>query len=634
MPVIASLLLATALAGGAPASRPHVDPDAMREVRRDGAALASRAAIAHYLEAQRRLRREDWTGAAAELRQALAYDPESAELRLRLAETLARAGRADEAETEVRGVLAGAPSGALAVDAHLLAGHLALLRRDHEAAILSFRQATRAEEARAAGAALDPAPWVALARAYLVAADEAAAVRVLEDLARRAPGEPAGWAEAGAWLLDVRDPTRAERFLRRAADVAPDRPDAWRLLARAHGALGRGADVQRDLLEVIRTAPDDGPALEALARAALVAGEPERGRGLLLRWLDAEPDADAAAELVALHAAASSAVDALEVARAAAAAVGPDPRLRVSEGEALRDLRRWPEAVAALQEVGADAGAAWPAARALLADVLARSGRAAQAERALAPALQAHPVDARLLAARASLLARAGDVRGAVALLARGADDRERAHDAEAALALHLAHGETLRRAGRAPEAVGALERALVDHPRSAALLAAVAAAHLDAGDAARAQAELAAALALDPDHARAEALLARALAARGERLDEAERLARRAAAAPRAPDGLLALSEVLAARGDLAGAVAALERAAALTGGDPEVLDRLGDAYRAAGRPPDAAAAWRRALVAADEADPPAATRLRAELPKKLAGVKGGRDGTARRAP
>ncbi|BDG02448.1 tetratricopeptide repeat protein [Anaeromyxobacter oryzae] len=628
------LALALALAGAAAVQpRAHVDPDAMREARRAGGALASPRAIAHYLEARRRLNRGDSAGGVAELRLAVAYDEASAELRVALAEALEETGRAEAAEGEARQALQlDKDEDGVAVRAHLVVARLARARRDGPAAILAYRQAARAEAARLApGERPDPEPWTGLARAYVEAGDEAAAARAADDLLERAPADPSGLLAIGDALLERGDAGRAERYLRRAAEVAPGEADGWRLLARAHDALRRPADVEEDLLAVLRCAPDDAPALLVLARSALEAGALERARELSHRFLRAAPAPSAGATAAAFARDATALAerwgevaggeDAVDVARAALSAIGPDPRLRVVEGLALRSLRRWPDAAQALAVIGPDDGGSYLVARAALADVLSRAGRTAEAERLLGDALRRNPGDPRLLAARALLLERAGKLGEATTLLADAARERERARDAEAAATLQAALGETLLRAGRAADAANALEPAAAAYPGARPILLALAASHRATGAPERAAAELRALLALDGGDVAALVLLSRVLADQGDRLDEAERLARRAAdLRPRAAAPLQALAEVQLRRGDAAAAIAALERAEVLSGRDPAVVDRLGDAYRAADRPADAAAAWRRALAGAGEEPPAVALRLRTEIGRKLA--------------
>jgi tetratricopeptide (TPR) repeat protein len=635
------LCLVLALAGeasAAPDQRTHVDPDAIREVRRTASGrFASGRAIADYLEGRRRSREGDWAGAAEAFRLAITFDEGSPELRISLAQALALTGRIDSAEGEARRTLELAKGGPAAAEAHVLLSQIAAARRQPEVAALELRQAIRIETALAeAGERPDVAPWRMLAITYLELGDEAAAWRALEDLTARLPGESDGFRETGRFLLERHEPGKAERHLRQAVELDRGDVDAWRLLAQAHEALGRGLEARDDLLEVLKAEPDDAPALLALGREALRREDVEAGRAWLGRYLRVAPRrGEATVEVVYLWLEVGRPADALQTARATAIGPGGDPRLHFAEGLALQALRRWPEAAQALQAVGPDAEGFYVPARVALAQSLSRMGRHAEAERALVEPIRDHPSDVRLVTTRAMVLERAGKAGEAAKLLDDAAAERDRTGDVAGAADLSAALAETLGRAGRAPEAVAALERAVAAHPRTPTLLYALGAAYERAGEPEQAAGQLRALLVLDPDHAGALSFLAGALADRGVQLDEAERLARRGAElAPRSPRALDALGRVLLAQGDLLGAIAALERADALSGPDPEILDHLGDAYRAAARPAEATAAWRRALAGVADETPSVAVRLRPVLERKLREVNSAERPVARERP
>jgi Flp pilus assembly protein TadD len=626
---------AVALAASGAAPRPHVDPDAMREGRGDGPVSSARA-IAHYLEAQRCQQVGDWRCAVAELDLAATYDERSPELRAALAEVLALTGQLARAEAEARRALQlSGDAGPAATRAHVLLAQLAAAR-DREQAVLELRVAVHNEsDAAQAGQAPDPDPWRLLAGLYLELGDEQAADRTLDDLAARAPGESSAAREAGRWLLERHRAGRAEHYLRRAVQAAPDDVQAWRLLARAHQELGRTPEVKEDLQAILEAQPEDAEALFGLGTVALGEDDLGRARDLFLRYQrTAVERTEAAIQVTREWLDAGRPEDALGCVRSAEAETGapPDARLRLWEGMALQRLRRWAEAAQVLRQVEATDGDAWVPARAALADVLARSGRLAAAGKALAGPLQEQPGEVRLLLIQASVLERGGRVRAAAASLERAATAHELAGEADDAAALRTARAGLLCRSGLAAEAVTGLEPAVVVRPRSAQLRVALAAALRASGAPERAAAELRALLVLDPAQPDALAALAgilvdlaQASPAAGERLDEAEGLARRAVELrPRSPEALDALGRVRSARGDHAGAVSALERAVTLSGREAGVLDDLGEAYRAAGRPREAAAAWRRALASAADEPPAVAERLRAALQRKLRG--GGR--------
>lgn len=624
---VLAALLAVACAAGARAV-PRADPEAVREARRAadaGGRWASGKAIAHYLEARRSARAGDAEGAVEQLRLAVAWDDGSPELRVSLAEALARVGQLDAAEAEAREALALAEGGAAAADAHVLLGRLEAARRRTERAVAELRAAIAIETALAGPEGEpDPEPWRLLAGVLAEVGEDEAAARALEDLARRAPRESGPFRELGRAYLVRRDAGRAERSLRRAVQLDPRDVEAWRLLAETHEALRRDPEVRDDLLAILKVDAEDPDALLSLGRLAVRQGEPPQAREWFHRHVRASPRGpDAHVQVVYEWLEGGHGGEALAAARAGVEDVGPDPRLRFAEGIALQALRRWGESVEPLLSVGADAGELFPSARAALAEALSRTGRHAEAERAVEAALAQAPDDARLLSTRASVLERAGRPREAAALLRRAIADREAGGEGEDLPELYAALADSLVRAGSADEAVAALRGALARRPGDEVLLYALGSTYDLAGRRDAALAQMRALLALAPNHAEALNFVGYTLAEQGVRLDEAERLVRRALELkPRSGHVLDSLGWVLFRRGDLRRAVEALEQADALAGPDATILEHLGDAYRASARPADAARAYGRALEA--PGDEPAARHAarRAELERKLRDV------------
>lgn len=614
-------VIATAIAGaGAGAAAPGAPPGPAA-----GRRWASSRAIARYLEAHRRARAGDAHGAVDALRLAVAHDEASPELRLSLAEALSETGRLDAAEAEARRALELARgSGRTASEAHVLLARLAAARDRREESALALRQAIRIETGLASGGErADPVPWRLLAALHAEAGDDSAAARVLEELAPHAPTDAAaGLRELGRAVLDRAEPGRAERHLRRAAELDPADVDALRLLAAAHVALGRGGEARDDHLAILRRDPDDAGSLFALGRLAARAGDAERAREWFHRYLRAAPDAGEAQARVAFEwLDAGRPADALDAARAGVAASGPDGRLRLAEGLALRELRRFGEAAAALEAVPATARELWVPARVALADALSRTGHHAAAERALAAPLGAFPGEARLVVARAAVLARGGRRAEGIQVLRSAVEARARVGAQGSAAELTVALADALVVSGRPGEAIAALRAALAEAPRDGELLYALGATYLRSGQFDAAVAQMRALLALDPDHAEALNFMGYAFAERGTRLDEAERFVRRALVLrPRSGHMLDSLGWVLFRRGEYGRAVEALEQADALVGPDAVILDHLGDAYRALARTSDAAHAYRRAL-GADEGEDGAAedASRRSAIERKL---------------
>jgi tetratricopeptide (TPR) repeat protein len=619
-----AVLAAVVAARAAAAPGRHVDPEAIGETRRAaGERFASARAIGHYLEARRAARAGDVGKALEQLRLAVTYDPESPELRVSLAEALAEAGKLEAAEAEARRAAERAtPASATASDAQLLLARLALARRARDAAVSALASAIRIEKGlAAAGERPDPAPWRLLAGVHADAGDEEGAARVLEELAGVVPGDGGGFRELGRSYLDRHEPGRAERHLRRAVALDARDAEALRLLAHAHEALRRDAEAREDLVAVLRLDPDDEGALLALGRMAVRQADLPAAREWFHRYVRAAPDGAAAhVRVVFQWLEYRHGREALEAARAGMADGGPDPRLRFAEGLALEELRRWPEAAEALARIRADDGEVFVSSRVALAEALSRSGRHAEAERALDAPLAAQPRDARLITMRAAVLDRAGRPADSVALLKKAVAERERAGSDADLSDLKIALADSLARANRTEESLAVLRAAVAARPRDEELLFALGAAYDRAGQAEVAVAQMRALLAVNPDHPEALNFVGYTYAEQGVRLDEAERLVRRALELkPRSGHILDSLGWVLFRRGEARQAVELLEQADALAGPDATILEHLGDAYRATARLGDATQAYRRALASVGEELPSDRGKRRASLERKL---------------
>src|SRR6266511_3443898 len=259
----------------------------------------------------------------------------------------------------------------------------------------------------------------------------------------------------------------------------------------------------------VKRSRGSGPASLMPARAAASASAHVRG---VFQWLEGRQGAEA-----------------LAAARAGIKDAGPDPRLRFTEGLALQELRRWSESAEALAAVRADAGELFVSARVALADALSRAGRHVEAERALDAPLAAEPRDVRLLTMRASVLDRAGRSADSVALLRRAIAERERAKVETDLPDLYVALADSLSRSARPEEAIAALKGALATRPREEELLFALGAAYERAGQPEVAVAQMRALLAVNPDHTEALNFIGYAYAEQGVRLEDAERMVRRA---------------------------------------------------------------------------------------------------------
>lgn len=633
MPLLHTALLIAAFAAGQPA--PPVDPEAMGEASRADSPgkVASAQAYAHYLRARQAEIRGDFRAAAEELQQALAHDPASPQLRLSLAEVLARLARLPEAEAEARRALAADPQGAAAAEAHLLLGKLAALQRQRDRARTELLEAMRAERALAAAApererVVNPEPWRLLGELQLEAGDEAGAAKTFEELSALLPGEVSGLREMGRIYLERRDYARAERYLRRALERAPSDEESWRKLGQLEEARRRPEEARKAYEALLRADPDDLEALLALGRLALRAGDGQAAGAWFSQLLRLSRD-EAAARLsvVVAYLDARRPADALRTAEEGLVAAPEDGRLRYARGLALQEQRRWAEAADAFASVGPEDADLQAAAQASMAHALAQAGRPEEALKRLQGARAARPRDVRLITAQAFALERAGRAGEAVRLLEKALAERQGARGAQESRAdLTEALAASLQKAGRPKDAVALLLRATAASPADERLRYALGVAQDRAADRTAAIATMEALIAANPDHADALNFVGYGYAERGVELEEAERLIRRALdLQPENGFFLDSLGWVHFQKGEFARAAEELQRADALAGPDPAILEHLGDALRAAQRPSEAAAAYGRALQTLDGGAEPERPDQRSAIERKRREVSAG---------
>ena len=632
MPPAARLLavLAVAWSGCAGArSGPSPDAEAIREATRPDPQehYHSAQAYAHYLRARQAEQDGDFRTSAEELQQALAHDPQSAELRLSLAEALARMAQLPRAEAEARRAVEADPAGPTGAEAHLLLGKIAALDRRKDQAAEELRAAIRLQKALVAGksgdeAEVDPEPWRTLADLQLESGDEQGAARSLEDLAALAPGEGAGFREMGRFYLEKRDVERAEKYLRKAVEKDRRDVEAWRRLAQLEESRQRNEMARQAWEALLKAEPDDGEALLQLGKLALGSGDVSAARawfGQLVRGARDEAGARLSVALAWLDA--HRAEEALAVAEEGLKATPNDGRLHYVQGLALQERRRWADAAASFAAIRPEDAELHATARLSLAYALSHAGRHQEALKTLDSALEARPRDVRLLTMKAWVLDRAGRSPEAVAMLERALADRQGdPQGAEGEGEIYEALASSLDKAGRGADAIALLKKAVAARPRDQTVRYALGVAYEKAGDREAAVAAMQDLLALNPDHPDALNFVGYSFAERGVRLDEAERLVGRALEL-RPGNGYFmdSLGWVHFQKGDLVRAVALLEKADAVSGGEPTIVEHLGDAYRRAGRPADAEKAWRRALKALKQGAEAERPNQQAALERKI---------------
>ena len=483
------------------------------------------------------------------------------------------------------------------VQALFALGRLRLDRGDAEAAAEAFRRV----------AALTPENRAAtgfLIEALLKAKKGAEAEVPLAELLARDPSA----LEARITLADLQsergDHAAALDTLRGAPAAQRDDP---RLQRQIGSALYRAGDLEGALAAAEAVlAREPGERQPVLLKALVLAAQGKnREAGELLAALRREDPANLAlagmqARLMVRDGRAAEGAELLAELRADLAAEGKAKEAEEAGLEIVRvhaEGEQWDAAVKAAAEL---AGAADPevqdAALALRLDALGELKRHAEALELLEQRdAGAGAAERDFAGKRGELLVRTGRGAEGEALLADLAAS-EKPEDVMAAV-------QAYHRLERYEASIAPLERLLARQPATAPVAFLLGAAHEREGERGEAESAFRRALEIEPGFHPALNYLGYMLAEKGERLEEALGLVRRAVALE--PDNGAYVDSLGWAHfqlGQYQEALSFLERAARLEPGDATIYEHLADTYRALGRADDALQHYRRALALDDE--------------------------------
>jgi len=409
------------------------------------------------------------------------------------------------------------------------------------------------------------------ARRLEAAGDEGGALRALERAAAADPSSAEVRAEMAEFHLRHDDRQAAEREGLAALAIDPDNVGANRALGMIHAAALddlRGQDEPEQAAEHLRQA------IGYLERA--VAGAEDSGDLLLPFTLG---------QLYIRNSEPRKAIDML------ARVLRANPfsaQVRVSMAQAYASAGDLDGAIRTL----ADVVDQLPAVARVLGDFQLQAERFSDAAGSYTIALELQPRDRGLKQRRIIALLSAMDYEQAAALAA----DAARQHPNDRRFV--QLQGQALFEGGRRSAAFALLEQAVRDEPDDTDTLFALADLYHDAGREGDAEKALRQVVAVEPQHPNALNYLGYILALRGENLDEAIDLVRRAL--DQDPDNgayLDSLGWAYYKRGDLDEAERYLTAAAEQLPENSEIQDHLGDLFARAGRYAEAIAAWQRAL-------------------------------------
>lgn len=410
-----------------------------------------------------------------------------------------------------------------------------------------------------------------IARRLEAQGDHAGAQAALERATRAAKGSAEIWAELAAFHLRRSQPEEAERAAKSGLAIDQNNVEAHRALGLVYAGYADAASprsqspeveaFQRDgILHLEKaaagpTAANDLLLNYTLGRLYLRAGAPEKAIAALNRTLAQNPGSvQTRLALAQAHAAANDltgAIEALEI------IVDDEPRVAAVLGQ--------------YQE---------------------RAGLLTEAAVTYTKALAVQPMSRELKFRRIAVLYEAKDYGRAAAFAA----DARKQHPEDARFP--RLHARAAFDGGDRSGGLALLEGAARSFPRDVPTQYALADMYSDAGRGPDAERTLRTVLTIEPANANALNYLGYLLAKRGEQLDEAVDLVRRALVAE--PDNgafLDSLGWAYFRKGDLGEAEKHLSAAAERLPKNSEVQDHLGDVYARRARWQDAITAWTRAL-------------------------------------
>jgi tetratricopeptide (TPR) repeat protein len=424
------------------------------------------------------------------------------------------------------------------------------------------------------------------------------AMAIAQRMIQKDPEDVRGYLALGAAYERADKPADAERAYRRGLKVEPDQPALFDAIARLKRQKKDAKGEIAILREKLAIAPGDPAALMRIAQIYDDQKDRKAATAALEELVDEHPELAAAQFRLGLfYYEANRYDDAIERFQAV---------LRANDGESDGDGARYGNEVKYF--VG------------LVHDEAGRSDEAL-AELEQVPPASPRYSDARSLMAR--IYERRKDWDRAVTELKRAiaaAPDKK-------SLQVYLAG--LYQKMGDLPGAVALMQELIAASPQDADLYYDLGVIYGEANDRDRSFEQMNKALELDPNHASALNYVGYSWAEKGERLDEAERMIRKAISL-KPDDGYItdslgwlyyqrglrqleagqrdqARSSFNAARSQLEHALSLLDK------GDPVITWHLGDAYRSLARYDDALATYKRALTLSPEDDD--AAKIRAQI-------------------
>jgi tetratricopeptide (TPR) repeat protein len=432
-----------------------------------------------------------------------------------------------------------------------------------------------------------------MARRYESEGNNQAALQALERASTASPASAEIKAELAAFYFRRNQRPEAERAARAALALDEQSVEANRILGQVLTAVVESSTERTPTLQTAATLTD---AIMHLERA--LAGSPA-------------PDIQVQYTLGQLYIRSGQSDKAVQI---LTRVLGQNPNSvqgRLTLARAYASALDLPGAIGVLDEIVEDE----PRVAAALAQYQEQAGRPADAARSYTVALSQQPTNAELKLRRVVALLAAKDF----ARAATAAGDARKQHQQD--LRFPQLQARALFEGGDKSGAIAVLESAVRAAPADSATQFALVDLYQDAGRTADAERVLRQIVSNEPANANALNTLGYMLAVRGDKLDEAITLVKRALDKEPTNGAFLdSLGWAHFRKGDLNEAEKYLTQAAERMPDNAEILDHLGDLHAKRGRWQDAITQWTRAL----EHEPLAgSTAERAAVERKIADAK-----------
>jgi tetratricopeptide (TPR) repeat protein len=306
----------------------------------NGQVVVSRAispeAYEHAIRAQLYEEEHRWEEAAAELRRALTFDDEGAELRAHLAEVLLRLDRVDEAAAAADESL----RTALTVAGYLASARVAEARRDPRQAISRYQAATALARSDGDPEAIE-ASHLALVAAELADLDVEGAYRTMSNLRDLDADSVPARLQLGALAWALGRLPEAEAALGEALVIEPAEPDARLMLAALLAATGKAEAAKAAFREAINRSEESLPVVEMFLKWLAARGDRSEAATEADRFTPDVVDDSTIESIVRIERAAGRPERAIEATETARQRGVPAARVALLEAAALADRKEY-----------------------------------------------------------------------------------------------------------------------------------------------------------------------------------------------------------------------------------------------------------------------------------------------------